>query len=150
MIREGRFFRGYHDHYCFLPLYVFCGERLLVSYLRPSRIDGARHGWAVLALLVGRLREAWPGVRITVRGDSGFCRWRMPRWFDRRGVDYVIGVARNARLFGEVRYGARTWDAARPRAAAPRSAAVASSSSGRASSQAETVGNGMVSGFGVE
>ena len=123
--QEGRFFHGYYDHYCFLPLYVFCGEQLLVSYLRPSKIDGAKHSWAVLALLIKRLRRAWPGVEITVRGDSGFCRWRMLRWFDRNGVDYVIGVARNARLlaisssrrhrasgekqrlFGEVRYGAR-------------------------------------------
>jgi len=135
--QEGRFFHGYYDHYCFLPLYVFCGERLLASYLRPSRIDGAKHSWAVLALLIRRLRRAWPGVGITVRGDSGFCRRRMLRWLDRHGVDYVIGVARNARLlavssplrdlaerrhrasgekqrlFGEVRYGARSWDAAR-------------------------------------
>ena len=57
----GRFFHGYYDHYCFLPLYVFCGERLLVSYLRPSKIDGAKHAWAILALLVKRLRQAWPG-----------------------------------------------------------------------------------------
>ncbi|MCH7692223.1 MAG: IS1380 family transposase, partial [Proteobacteria bacterium] len=68
--QEGRFFHGYYDRYCFLPLYVFCGERLLVSYLRPSKIDGARHAWAILALLVKRLRQAWPGVRIVFRGDS--------------------------------------------------------------------------------
>lgn len=135
--QEGRFFHGYYDHYCFLPLYVFCGERLLVSYLRPSRIDGAKHSWAILALLIQRLRRAWPEVEIMVRGDSGFCRWRMLRWFDRHGVGYVIGVAKNPRLlarssalralaedryratgekqrlFGEVRYGARAWDAAR-------------------------------------
>ena len=135
--QEGRFFHGYYDHYCFLPLYVFCGERLLVSYLRPSRIDGAKHSWAILALLIKRLRRAWPEVEIMVRGDSGFCRWRMLRWFDRHGVGYVIGVAKNPRLlarssalralaedryratgekqrlFGEARYGARAWDAAR-------------------------------------
>ena len=58
----GRFFHGYYDHYCFLPLYVFCGEHLLVSYLRRSNIDGAKHAWAILALLVKRLRQAWPGV----------------------------------------------------------------------------------------
>ena len=59
--QEGRFFHGYYDHYCFLPLYVFCGDQLLVSYLRPSNIDGAKHAWAILALLVKRFRQVWPG-----------------------------------------------------------------------------------------
>ena len=68
--QEGRFFHGYYGHYCFLPLYVFCGDFPLVAYLRPSNKDGARHAWAVLALLVRRLRQAWPDVRIVVRGDS--------------------------------------------------------------------------------
>ena len=58
--QEGRFFHGYYDHYCFLPLYVFCEDQLLVSYLRPGNIDGARHAWALLALLVKCLRQAWP------------------------------------------------------------------------------------------
>lgn len=58
--QEGRFFHGYYDHYCFLPQYVFCRDQLLVSYLRPSKIDGAKHAWAILALLVKRLRRAWP------------------------------------------------------------------------------------------
>jgi hypothetical protein len=113
---------------------VFCGEQLLVSYLRRSNIDPARHAWAILALLIKRLREVWPGVRIIVRGDSGFCRWRMLRWFERQKVYYVIGLARNDRineaahhlhqraadgfamsgeketLFGWVRYGALSWD----------------------------------------
>lgn len=96
--QEGRFFHGYYDHYCFLPLYVFCGEQLLVSYLRPSNIDGARHAWAILALLVRRLRQAWPGVRIIFRGDSGFCRRRMLAWCERHEVGYLVGIARNARL----------------------------------------------------
>ena len=133
----GRFYHGYYDHYCFLPLYVFCGDRLLVSYLRPSKIDGAKHAWAVLALLVKRLRRAWPKVRITLRGDSGFCRWRMLRWCERNGVDYIVGIARNKRLnalarplliqareafehsgnkqrlFDELAYAAGSWD--RPR-----------------------------------
>ena len=78
--QEGRFFHGYYDHYCFLPLYVFCGERLLVSYLRPSKIDGAKHAWAILVLLVKKLRQAWPGVRIVFRGDGGFCRHKMLGW----------------------------------------------------------------------
>ncbi len=96
--QEGRFFHGYYDHYCFLPLYVFCGERLLVAYLRPSKIDGAKHAWAILALLVKRLRRAWPGVRIVFRGDSGFCRHKMLGWCERKGVGYIVGLAKNARL----------------------------------------------------
>ena len=62
-LQEGRFFHGYYDAHCFLPLYVFCGDQLLVSYQRPSKIDGAKHAWAILALLVKRLRQAWPAVR---------------------------------------------------------------------------------------
>jgi hypothetical protein len=132
--QEGRFFHGYYDHYCYLPLYVFCGDQLLVSYLRPSKIDGAKHAWAVLALLVKRLREAWPKVQIILRADSGFCRWRMLSWCERHGVDYIVGIAKNAvllrrsarlqhdaeqcfndlgrkvRWFTTVRYGAKTWD----------------------------------------
>lgn len=94
----GRFFHGYYDHYCFLPLYVFCGEQLLVSYLRPSNIDAAQHAWAILALLVRRLHQAWPEVRIILRGDSGFCRRRMLAWCERHDVGYLVGIARNARL----------------------------------------------------
>ena len=96
--QQGRFFHGYYDNYCFLPLYVFCGEKLLVSYLRPSNIDAAKHSRAILKLLVDRLRQKWPGVKIIFRGDSGFCRWKLLRWCDRHHVDYVIGLARNKRL----------------------------------------------------
>jgi hypothetical protein len=99
--QEGRFFHGYYDHYCFLPLYVFCGEQLLVSYLRPSKIDQAKHAWAILALLVRRLRRAWPRVRIIFRGDSGFCRHRMLGWCERHGIGYIVGLARNKRLAAE-------------------------------------------------
>ena len=130
----GRFFHGYYDHYCFLPLYVFCGEQLLASYLRPSNIDGARHAWAILALLVKRLRQAWPDVRIILRADSGFCRHRMLSWCERHDVGYIVGLAKNARLnadaemwmgwaeaayrhsgvkqrlFVDLSYGARTWN----------------------------------------
>lgn len=131
--QEGRFFHGYYDHYCFLPLYVFCGDQLLVSYLRPSKIDGAKHAWAILALLVRRLRRAWPHARIIFRGDSGFCRHRMLTWCERHDVSYIVGLARNSRLaalaepwmteaeagfaatgvkqrrFGEFRYAAQSW-----------------------------------------
>ena len=97
-LQEGRFFHGYYGDWCFLPLYVFCGEQLLVSYLRPSNIDAARHAGAILKLLVARLRQAWPGVKIVFRGDSGFCRWKMLRWCERHGVDYIVGLAKNPRL----------------------------------------------------
>lgn len=96
--QEGRFFHGYYDSYCYLPLYVFCGQQLLCAYLRPSRIDGARHSAAILKLLVKRLRQTWPEVRIVFRGDSGFCRQRIINYCERSGVDYVVGLARNARL----------------------------------------------------
>jgi Transposase DDE domain group 1 len=131
--QEGRFFHGYYDCYCFLPLYVFCGDQLLVSYLRPSNSDGAKHAWAILALLVKRFREVWPQVRIIFRADSGFCRHRMLSWGERRGVDYLVGITKNTRLtrlgtewiekaqrayersgekqrlFGEFQYAADTW-----------------------------------------
>ena len=97
-LQEGRFFHGYYDAYCFRSLYVFCGDQLLVSYQRPSKIDGAKHAWAILVLLVKRLRQAWPAVRIILRADSGFCRHRMLRWCERHGVSYIVGLACNQRL----------------------------------------------------
>lgn len=96
--QDGSFYHGYYGDYCFLPLYVFCGEQLLVSYLRPSNIDGARHAWAILALLTKRLRQEWPEVQIIFRGDSGFCRWKMLRWCEKNNVDYIVGIAQNKRL----------------------------------------------------
>lgn len=96
--QEGRFFHGYYDKYCFLPLYVFCNDQLLVSHLRPSNIDGAKHSWAILALLVKRIRRDFPNVRIIFRGDSGFCRFRMLRWCERHDVKYIVGIAQNRRL----------------------------------------------------
>ena len=98
--QEGRFFHGYYDSYCYLPLYVFCGQQLLCAYLRPSRIDGAKHAAAIFKLLVKRLRQAWPQVRIIFRGDSGFCRHRIINYCERAGVSYIIGLARNPRLQG--------------------------------------------------
>jgi len=97
-MQEGRFFHGYYRDWCFLPLYVFCGDQLLVSYLRPSNIDPAKHTWAILKLLSVRLRQAWPEVKIVFRGDSGFCRWKMLRWCENHDIDYVVGIAKNARL----------------------------------------------------
>ena len=102
--QEGRFFHGYYDCYCYLPLYVFCGQQLLCAYLRPSRIDGAQHAAAILKLLVQRLRQAWPQVRIVFRGDSGFCRQRIINYCERADVHYIVGLARNARLERQVEY----------------------------------------------
>ncbi len=91
----GRFFHGYYGNYCFLPLYVFCGQKLLVAYLRQANQDGATHAAAILKLLVIRLRTAWPHVRIIFRADSGFCRQTLLNWCDRQNVYYIVGIARN-------------------------------------------------------
>jgi hypothetical protein len=99
--QEGRFFHGYYDCHCFLPLYVFCGDQLLVAYLRRSNIDAAKHSAAILKLLVTRLRRAWPRTRIVFRADSGFCRDLLLSWCDRHDVKYVVGIARNDRLLAE-------------------------------------------------
>jgi hypothetical protein len=112
---------------------VFCGQQLLCAYLRASRIDGAKHAGAILKLLVKRLRQQWPQVRIIFRGDSGFCRQRIINYCERCSVNYIIGLARNPRLqsiteflelamkerfeqtglkqreLGEFVYGAQTW-----------------------------------------
>jgi len=103
-LQQQRFFHGYYDAYCYLPLYVFCGQQMLAAYLRPSRIDAAKHAGAVLKLLVGRLRQAWPGVRIVLRADSGFCRQRILAWCERHDVGYVVGLAKNRRLIGAVEF----------------------------------------------
>jgi hypothetical protein len=132
--QEKRFFHGYYGHYCYLPLYVFCGSQVLVSYLRPANIDAAKHSRAIVGVLVKRLRQVWPAVKIIFRGDSGFCRWKLLRWCDRHGVGYIVGLARNAvlerrgaglmeqartqyeqtqqkqRVFGELLYAAGTWE----------------------------------------
>lgn len=91
-------FRAYYDHHCYLPLYVFCVQAMLACVLRRSRIDGAKNAAAVIKLLVTRLRQTWPEANIIVRGDSGFCRQRLLRWCERSAVNYVVGLARNARL----------------------------------------------------
>ncbi len=132
--QEGKFFHGYYDGYCFLPLYVFCGDQLLCAYLRPSKIDGAKHARGILKLLVQRIRAVWPEVRIIFRADSGFCRWKTLKYCDKNDIGYVVGLATNATLkrhvapfmnaaknaydvtgfkqrdFHEFEYGAKTWD----------------------------------------
>jgi hypothetical protein len=94
----GRFFHGYYDCYCYLPLYVFCGEHLLAAKLRPSNIDGAAGVLTVIRRIVDRIRAAWPAGSILLRGDSGFCREDLMAWCESNRVDYLFGLARNARL----------------------------------------------------
>ncbi len=96
--QEGRFYHGYYGHYCYLPLYLFIGEHLLCSRLRPSNIDASAGSVEELERIVGRIRAAWPSVRLIVRGDSGFCREEIMAWCEQNRVDYVLGLARNSRL----------------------------------------------------
>ena len=100
--QEGRFFHGYYGHYCYLPLYIFCGEHLLCARLRPADIDGAAGSVEEVARLVQQVRQAWPEVRIIVRGDSGFCREELMAWCEANQVDYVLGLAKNERLRAEI------------------------------------------------
>lgn len=96
--QEDRHYHGYYQHYCFLPLPVFSGDDLLVSLLRPSNIDGARYAGTILRLLVTRLRQAWPDVKIIFRGDCAFARKRFLHWCEHNDVDYIVGLPGNARL----------------------------------------------------
>ena len=96
--QEGRFFHGYYGHYCYLPLYVTCGEHVLCARLRPANIDAAAGSVDELARIVPQIRRCWPGTRIRVRGDAGFCREEILRWCEDAGVGYVVGLARNVRL----------------------------------------------------
>lgn len=94
----GRFFHGHYDAYCYLPLYIFCGDHPLLALLRPSNIDGSTGALKHLARIITRLRQQWPGVSILVRGDSGFCRDHLMAWCEAHGVDYLFGLAKNTRL----------------------------------------------------
>ncbi len=100
--QEGRFFHGYYDCYCYLPLYIFCGRHLLAAKLRPANIDGAAGAVEELARIVAQIREQWPKVRILVRGDSGFARDELMAWCEANAVDYVLGVAKNVRLIAKI------------------------------------------------
>jgi hypothetical protein len=96
--QEGRFFHGYYDHYCYLPLYVFCGEHVLCVRLRPANIDASAGSLQEIRRIVEQIRTHWPEVRITLRGDSGFCRDELMSWCENNHVDFVFGFARNPRL----------------------------------------------------
>src|SRR5882762_5871045 len=96
--QEGRFFHGYYDCYCYLPLYVFCGRHLLAAKLRRSDIDGSAGSVEQLERIVRQIRDCWPYVRILLRADSGFARETLMAWCEQNRVDYVFGLARNKRL----------------------------------------------------
>jgi hypothetical protein len=98
----GRFFHGYYKNYCYLPLYIFCGEHLLCARLRPSDIDASAGSVQELERIVSAIRVAWPAVRIVIRGDSGFCREHIMHWCEENDVDFVLGLAKNKRLKGEI------------------------------------------------
>ncbi len=96
--QEARFFHGYYGHYCYLPLYVFCGDHLLCARLRPSNIDASAGSLAEVQRIVRQIRARWPKTSIILRADSGFCREELLAWCENNDVDYVFGFARNKRL----------------------------------------------------
>jgi hypothetical protein len=96
--QEKRFFHGYYNHYCYLPLYIFCGDHLLRARLRPANIDGSAGSLKEVQAVVAQLRVKWPKTQIILRADSGFCRDELMSWCEANGVDYVFGFARNDRL----------------------------------------------------
>jgi hypothetical protein len=127
----GGLYHGYHRHCCFLPLYVFCDNHLLIAYLRPGNVPDSKHSAAILKLLVRKLRGHWPDVSITFRADAGFCRHNLFNWCERNDVKYVVGIPSNNRInsiaklsrlenqfnktnksqtcFDEFYYAAKTW-----------------------------------------
>jgi hypothetical protein len=100
--QEGRFFHGYYDCYCYLPLYVFCGRHLLGAKLRRSNIDASAGAVDEVARIVGQIRTRWPRVKIVLRADSGFAREELMAWCEANAVDYLFGLARNERLVGAI------------------------------------------------
>ena len=98
--QEGRFYHGYYDHYCYLPLYIFAGDHVLCARLRPSNIGPAVGGVKEVQRIVKQVRARWPRVRIILRGDSGFSHNDLMTWCEQNQVDYVLGLARNKRLEG--------------------------------------------------
>jgi Transposase DDE domain group 1 len=103
--QEGRFFHGYYDCYCYLPLYVFCGRHLLAARLRRSNIDASAGAVEEITRIVDRIRARWPRVKIVLRADSGFARDELMTWCEANHVDYVFGLARNPRLLAEIESG---------------------------------------------
>ena len=108
--QEGRFFHGYYDSYCYLPLFIFCGEQVLCARLRPSHHDAYAGSLGEIQRIVRQIRAAWPEVKIILRGDCGFCRNELMSWCEGNGVEYVLGLARNPRLRRII--GGEMWEAA--------------------------------------
>ena len=100
--QEGRFFHGYYDSYCYLPLYIFCGRHLLAAKLRRSNIDGAAGAREEVERIIAQIRRSWPRTRILLRADSGFCREELMAWCEANKVDYLFGLAKNKRLIAEI------------------------------------------------
>ena len=100
--QEGRFFHGYYDTYCYLPLYVFCGRHLLAAKLRPANIDASAGSVEEIARIVAQIRRRWPKVRILLRADAGFAREALMTWCENNDVDFLLGLAKNSRLVGEI------------------------------------------------
>ncbi len=107
--QKGRFFHCYYDHYCYLPLYVFCGQHVLCARLRPSNSDASAGSLAEIERIIDQIREAWPVVKIMLRGDPGFCRNELMSWCENKRADYVFGLALNQRLRGII--GRQMWEA---------------------------------------
>jgi len=108
--QEGRFFHGYYDSYCYLPLFIFCGEHVLCARLRQSHHDAYAGSLVEIQRIVKQIRAAWPEVKIILRGDCGFCRNELMSWCEGNGVEYVLGLARNPRLRRII--GGEMWEAA--------------------------------------
>jgi hypothetical protein len=102
--QDEKFFHGYYNTYCYLPLYIFCGNELLCARLRPADIDGAYGSIDELKWIITRIRASWPEVKITIRGDSGFCRDDILTWCEKaeNNIDYIIGLPKNNRLLKEI------------------------------------------------
>jgi Transposase DDE domain group 1 len=111
--QEGRFFHGYYDNYCYLPLYIFCGEHVLCSRLREANHDAAFGCREEIERIVTQIRKAWPEVKIILRGDSGFCRNELMNWCESNKVDFLFGTAKNKRLLriigGELHAAMEQW-----------------------------------------
>ena len=103
--QEGSYYHGYYKSHCYLPLHVYCGKDLLVNYLRTSNLDPAKHTLAILKLLVVRIRQSFPKVKIIFRADSGFCRDKIMRWCEKQGVQYITGMSSNNRVKSYI----KTW-----------------------------------------
>ncbi len=100
--QSGRFFHGYYKNYCYLPLYIFCGEHLLCARMRPANIDASAGSVKELQRIVGQIRKRWPTIQIVIRADSGFCREAIMTWCEANDVDFVLGLAKNERLVQEI------------------------------------------------